>query len=54
MLKALGQTLAGVAIDKRVRAVVIAANGPVVFARATIFKEITARRRDGRRRPSLT
>jgi enoyl-CoA hydratase/carnithine racemase len=45
MLEALSKTLAGVAIDKSVRAVIVAANGPG-FCAGHDLREITERRKD--------
>ena len=45
MLQALGETLAGIADDKQVRAVVLAANGPG-FCAGHDLKEITEHRKD--------
>ena len=45
MLAALGQELAALAVDQRIRAVVLAANGPA-FSAGHDLKEITAHRTD--------
>jgi enoyl-CoA hydratase/carnithine racemase len=45
MLEALSKTLAGIAIDKSVRAVIVAANGPG-FCAGHDLREITERRKD--------
>jgi len=45
MLEALSQTMAGIAVDKSIRAVIVAANGPA-FCAGHDLREITERRKD--------
>ena len=48
MLRALGETLSAISVDRSVRAVVLTANGPV-FSSGHDLKELTARRSDSDR-----
>ena len=52
MIEALDEAFAAIATDRAVRAVVLAAEGPA-FSAGHDLKEITAHRRDARRRARL-